>query len=342
MNSYIIASTRESAGKTSLIIGLAAALRKKCSYLKPFGDRLVYQRKKNWDYDATLLMKLWGLDLDPDQITLGFSHSKLRFVYDDRSLSKTLPDMAASASKGSDFLFIEGGKTMSHGASISLDSLTVARHTGAGVIIVASGDSDEVLDDVSFIRKYYNAAGINILGLIINKVRDIEDFRETGLKAVLSSGIKVLGLVPYEEELTHYSVRYLAESLFAKVIGGEKGLGNIARNIFVGAMSTEESMRNPVFAREDRIIITSGDRSDMVLSSLTKGTAAIVLTNNIIPPPGIIAKATEENIPLLLVSPDTFQVAKQIDRLEALVTPDDAKKIGILAGLAEKHITFRG
>jgi uncharacterized protein len=342
MKACIIASTRESAGKTSLIIGMASAMGKKCAYLKPFGDRLVYQRKKSWDYDAALMMRLWELDLDPDQITLGFSHSKLRFVHDERSLSKTLPEMAADASRGTDFLFIEGGKNISYGASISLDPLTISRRTGADVIIIASGEADEVLDDIAFFKSFYNAPDIKIRGVIINKVRDIEDFSETALKTITSSGMDVLGVVPYDEGLTCYSVRYLAESIFAKVIGGEKGLGNIVKNIFVGAMSAEESMRNPLFARGDNVIITSGDRSDMILASLKKGTSAVVLTNNIIPDQNIIARAAEVNIPLLLVAPDTFQVAKQIDRLEALITPDDAEKIGILASLAEKHITFRG
>ena len=46
MNAYIIASMHENAGKTSFIVGLAAARKKKYGYLKPFGDRLIYQRKK--------------------------------------------------------------------------------------------------------------------------------------------------------------------------------------------------------------------------------------------------------------------------------------------------------
>ena len=342
MKAYIVASTRENAGKTSLIIGMASAAGKKCGYLKPFGDRLVYQRKISWDHDAALVTRLWGLDLNPDEMTLGFSHPKLRFVHDERSLSGTLPEMAAKASRGSELLFIEGGKDISYGASISLDPLTVARYTGAGVILVASGEADEVLDDIAFFRSYCSVPGITISGVIINKVRDIDDFTNTSLKTITSSGMNVLGVVPYEDSLTHYSVRYLAENLFAKVIGGEGGLGNIVKNFFVGAMSAEESLRNPVFARNDNVAITSGDRSDMILASLKKGTSAIVLTNNIMPPPNIIAGAAQKNIPLLLVAQDTYHVTKQVYMLQALTTPDDAEKIEKLAQLARNNISLGG
>ncbi|HOO70826.1 MAG TPA: DRTGG domain-containing protein [Spirochaetota bacterium] len=338
MNRYLIASTREGSGKTSLILGIAGAHKKNYGYLKPFGDRLIYQRKKNWDYDSNLVIRLWGLDVEPDRITLGFNHSKLRFVYDEESLKQVINEMIKSASQGVDSLFIEGGKDICYGASISLDSLTLARYAGAKIIIVTSGDSDMIMDDIRFITRYYNSPEIKLHGVIINKVRDVDDFRESFLSNITGMGVNVMGIVPYEEKLTYYSMHYLADSIFAKVIGGEKGLGNLVKNIFVGAMSVEESLRNPVFSREDKLIITSGDRNDMVLASLKEGTAGIVLTNNIIPHSNIIAKASELNIPLLLVTHDTYQVAKQVDRLEALITPDDTGKLAILERLAAENI----
>jgi uncharacterized protein len=338
MNTFLIASTRESAGKTSFILGLAAARKKRYGYLKPFGDRLIYQRKKNWDYDANLIIKLWGLDVDPDRVTLGFNHSKLRFVYDEEGIKKVFAEMIKNASSGMDGLFIEGGKDIYYGASIYLDSLTLARYSGAEVVVVTSGDNDLIMDDIKFINKYFNTSEFNLRGVVINMVHDIEDFKDSFMKSIASMGINVLGVIPYEEKLSYYSMRYLANALFAKVIGGENGLDNVIKNILVGAMSTEEFMRHPVYNRENKLIITSGDRSDMILASLKSDTAGIILTNNIIPPSIIIARATEQNIPLLLVTLETFQVAKQIDRLEALITPEDADKIAILAKLVEKHV----
>ena len=55
MKSLIIASTREGAGKTSLMIGLTRAIEKRFGYVKPLGDRPLYRKKRLWDYDAALL-----------------------------------------------------------------------------------------------------------------------------------------------------------------------------------------------------------------------------------------------------------------------------------------------
>ena len=50
MKNIIIGSVDENAGKTSLIVGLGRAISgKKFGYLKPFGDRLLYRKKRLWD-----------------------------------------------------------------------------------------------------------------------------------------------------------------------------------------------------------------------------------------------------------------------------------------------------
>ena len=52
MDTFVVASMRPSAGKTSIIIGITKALNRKIGYIKPFGDRFLYRKKRMWDYDA--------------------------------------------------------------------------------------------------------------------------------------------------------------------------------------------------------------------------------------------------------------------------------------------------
>ena len=151
-------------------------------------------------------------------------------------------------------------------------------------------------------------------------------------------GVNILGIIPYKEQLTRFTVNFLAERLFARVIAGEKGLGNTVKHIFLGAMSTEESMRNPLFNKENKFLITSGDRSDMILAALDSDTIGVLLTNNILPPANIISKAGEKNIPLLLVPGDTFHSARQIDRLEALPSKENTAGLQFLTQLVEKYV----
>jgi BioD-like phosphotransacetylase family protein len=88
------------------------------------------------------------------------------------------------------------------------------------------------------------------------------------------------------------------------------------------------------------LTITSGDRTDMILAALESNSVGIILTNNILPPPNIISKASERDIPLLLVSTDTYEVAKQIDNLQPLLTKDDTNKIDQLVQLVKEHVNI--
>ena len=60
MKNLVIASLRKDAGKTSFIVGVAGASEKRFGYLKPFGDRLPYRKKRLWDYDAAVCTTLFS------------------------------------------------------------------------------------------------------------------------------------------------------------------------------------------------------------------------------------------------------------------------------------------
>jgi BioD-like phosphotransacetylase family protein len=338
MHRLVIASMRRSAGKTSIIVGLGQASGKKIGYLKPFGDRLLYRKKRLWDYDAALIENIFKLEDNPEELSIGFDHSKLRFMYSEETTRAKLEEMIGLVAAGRDLLVLEAGRELSYGVSVHLDAVSLARATGGTLIFVLSGDEGTILDDATFIRQHVQLENVKVGGLILNRIGDVEDFRATYLPMVQALGMPVLGLLPQLPELSRLSLAFLSESLFAKVIAGEEGLGREVKQIFVGAMSTDAALRNPLFTKPDKIVITSGDRSDMILAALDGETAAIVLTNNILPPANLISLASERKVPLLLVSMDTYETAKQIDAIEPLLTQADAGKIELLGRTVKERV----
>ncbi len=341
MNKWVIASMRRSAGKTSVIVGIAAALNRKMAYIKPFGERMLYRKKRLWDYDSALVTNLFGLKEDPVDMSIGFDHSKLRYMYDEEGTRKKLLETMATIGKDKEILFIEGGRDLSYGISVYLDTLSLAKYTGSRLVMVVSGEEDKILDDILFLKKHVDLAGVNLSGVIVNKVQNLEDFQNTHLPVIQKLDVQVLGVIPFQSELTHFSVYYLADRLFAKVITGEGGLKKVIKNIVIGAWSANVFLQNPVFKKENKLVITGGDRTDMILAALEGDTSGIILTNNILPPSNIIAKASEKNIPLLMVFSDTYQTAKQIESLEPLLTREDTEKVDLLRQMVHKHVQLK-
>ena len=351
MNKIVISSIRGNAGKTSLIAGIISSIKdKKFAYAKPFGDRLIYRRKKSWDYDASLMVNLLGregeLESRYEKITLGFDHSKLRYMYDEEGIKKALSDIVTEIGADNDVMFIESGIDLASGAYLNLDPVSMAKYVDGKLVIVVSGNSDAILDDMKFVEKYMRIKDSNFGGIIINKVNDVEAFENTYVPVIKEMGIDIIGVIPYKEQLTYFTLEFLAEKLMARVLAAEENLKNIVKNIIIGAMSSLYPNKNPLFVspnlnRENQLMITSGDRNDMILDALERDTIGLVLTNNIVPPQNILSRAQERGVPVLLVPTDTYKTAKTIDDLQALLTKDDAEKIKLLSQLVEKYTKIK-
>ena len=337
MKNIIIGSVSEDAGKTSFVVGLGKAMGRKFCYLKPFGDRLIYRKKRLWDYDSALVTNIFGLEQSSDEMTIGFEHSKLRYMYDEAGTKAKLAEMVRNLGNSKDPLFIEGGKDLAYGSSVRLDTLSLVKYLGGKLVLVISGDEGTIMDDITFVKKYVAMAGIDYC-VVINKVSNLEDFKNNHLRDIKEMGINVSGVIPFEKRLTQVSMSFIAEKIQARVVAGDSGLNKCMKQIFVGAISGDIALHTPLFKTPDKLLIISGDRTDIFAAALDTSTAGIILTNNMVPSQNLLAKATDKNIPVLAVPFDTFQTAKQVDDMVPLLTKDDSERIEALKKLIEKNV----
>jgi len=338
MNIFVFASLQEDAGKTSIITGIAKNQTGKFVYIKPYGDRLVYLKKRLWDYDAALITGIFGLNASPEEMSIGFEHSKLRFMYDREGIRSKLQELIGATGDEQVTVFIEGGKDLIYGSSVNMDAASVAELVGGKLVLVVSGDDSTIMDTLAHFRDHIHLKNVELHGVIINKINDLQDFREVFLPDIQEMGFNILGMIPNTPSISQLTVEYLAKQLFAKVIAGDSGLSKIIENVFVGAMSVNAAQRNPLFKKENKLIITSGDRSDMILAAIQENSSCIILTNNILPTATIISKASQKNIPLLVVPQDTYSIAMQVYRLKGLLTKDDMERISLLKEIIKEHV----
>ena len=289
------------------------------------------------------MTQLFSLGEEPETISIGFDHSKLRYMYDRKAIFEEYNRIVNQVGADRDAVFIECGKDLSYGASVYLDPLTISQETGAPVLILAGGGENEIADDLAFIKRFVSSDEANVAGVIINKVVQMEDFCQVHIPEIEALGVNVLGVLPYHAEFETISVSTVADKLFAKVLGGEDGLKNRVRSVVVGAMSVGAALVDPHINDPGKLVITSGDRSDMILAIMeTEGTAGIVLTNDIIPPANIVAKASLRNVPLLLVAGDTYSTALQIEKIRPLLRAEDTTQIDQFTALVSDHVDMGG
>lgn len=278
MNNYIISSTEEDAGKTTIGLGFAFSSDKSFNYFKPFGDRPIYKKKRLIDYDAKLFKNVMGLEEEYEKFCIGFDHSKIKYAYDSDTIKEKISERIQELGENKDGVIIESGENWYFGSSIYLDPVSLYRTIEAEIILVAAGSRTEIVDDLTAAANYFDAMDVPIKGAVLNKVESEDDIRNFAVKDIEGLGMDVLGIIPEISDLYLTRMSFINDMLFGKVVAGEKGLDNIVEHVFVGALSVDEMVRNPHFKEKRKLIVTGGDRSDVILASLNSGTSGVVMT----------------------------------------------------------------
>ena len=331
MKSILFASLDKNSGKTTVELAIAMASGKKIGYMKPFGDNPIYKEKKVVDHDAMLFKEIFKIEAGLDEMCLGLHHSKILHFY--KNIEEELVEKYNKLSEGKELFIIESGEFLWKGKSIGLDAFSIADSLDAKIIFVLSGEHYEVMDELSYIADLKEE---RIEGIILNKARGDEVDRMEG--KAKEYGIDFLGYIPYIEELKAMRVSYIAEKLFAKVVAGEKGIEKDIENVFIAALSAPEIRRHPDFKKRKKLIITGGDRADVITACLEEGTSCIVLTNNIVPSTNILAKANEKEIPLLSVRSDTYTTAKLVENIQPVILSHEKEKLEIIEEAGKRHL----
>ncbi|MEM3866917.1 MAG: DRTGG domain-containing protein, partial [Candidatus Bathyarchaeia archaeon] len=130
------------------------------------------------------------------------------------------------------------------------------------------------------------------------------------------------------------------EKINGKILAGEEGLNNLVQTFLVGAMSVESAMK--YFRRTiNKLIITGGDRTDLILSALETKASGIILTGNLYPSIKVFPKADELKIPLILVPYDTFTTIQLLQKIIGKVKLIDEERIKIAKQIFEENVKWK-
>ena len=340
MKKLIITSTRTHAGKTTIGTGIAMNSDMECGYFKPLGDRPIYTKKTLLDRDTEVFKEWMGLDVDPNDCSIGFEHEKVRSSCKLEGASQTLIDKFEKVSAGKELMIIESGRNFTFGSSLCMDADSLANTLGGDIILVAEGGVRLIIDKVIAASKVFRSTDSKLAGVIINKVHkeDAHMLDEDIIPALEEENINYLGHVPLHPDLEKARASLVLEKLNAKLVAGSGGLDKRIQKVMVGALSADAALRMPDFQNEGKMLITGGDRVDLILVTLSEDTAGIILTNNVLPHPRILSKADELNVPVMSVPMDTYTTAKMVEHIVAELLPDDLDKKELIKGLVKDGV----
>jgi phosphate acetyltransferase len=361
--SIYIATSEPSSGKSIVTLGLMSMLigkTAKVGYFRPIVEDF---EEGGFDNHIETVISHFGLDIQFEE-AYAITKSKLIKKKNKGKLGDVIDliiEKYKRLEERFDFVLVEGTSFTGEGTAIELDmNVLIAKNLGIPTVIVGSGVGktlEELIDSLHLVYDSFKLKEVEVLAIFANKVQaENIELVTTSLKKSLPETI-LINAIPVISSLNHPTVQEIVTDLNAKVLFGEAYLNNQTSNFSVGAMQLCNYL---VHLKEDSLVITPGDRADIILGALQANEsvnyptiAGIVLTGNILPETSILKliEGLSPVVPIISVEEGTYRITNKIGSIKSKIYANNKQKIATsittfekyvdMENLAQKLITFK-
>jgi BioD-like phosphotransacetylase family protein len=349
-NAIYVASTKELAGKSLVTIALASIakdLGQNVGYFKPVGvESATNEKGEPLDEDAETIRTILKIKDDASSVCpLVIRKDKFieQFTNIETSEITNKLEMAyRTVSRGKELILIEGPPTLSVGAFIGCPVPKMAVDFNAKILLVEKAEDDLVVDDILQARDYCTNWKVKLYGVILNQIPSARMLKAKNIvkPAIEKNGIKVIGIIPEDRTINALTINEIYGATGGKILAGKDGMEKTVSTVLIGAMTPESAVRYFRKAKNE-LVITGGDRTDIILAALEAGVSALVLTGNLHPSVKIFPRADELKVPIILVPFDTYTTLQLIQRIVGRIKPTDNARINRVKRLVKENMDWK-
>ena len=344
-----IATTEPYSGKSIVALGIVNMLlakARKVGYFKPIINEDAEGKK---DSDIETMVNHFGLQI-PYQDTFAFTRQEAMRQMEKEAggeMINTIIEKVKKLEDAYDCVVIEGSDYLGEGTAFEFETnVTIAKNLNAPVVIVVSGENktvDQMINTLQAVQRNFENRDVQLLAVIANKVnKEMVANVKQQLTMHLTDGT-ILAVIPEDKNLQNPSVKEIYEQLGGTLLFGHQQLSNQVDNFVTGAMHLPHFLDH---IRENVLIVTPGDRGDIVIGALQASLsvnypkiAGIVLTAGIIPEEPVmrLLNGLQTVLPIISVQEGTFHVTKLLGAIKSKITADNSKKIELAISTFEKY-----
>jgi phosphate acetyltransferase len=282
--------------------------------------------------------------------TYGFKRNELVKLLNDGSTSVIIDRIIEKfkfLESRYNFVLVEGSDFSDEVSFIEMDlNVLIAKNLGIPVVIVGSGKGKTLENYSSQIHLTYDAfkeKEVEVIGVIANKVHE-SNLQEVKLAMQEELPDALVSVIPRVDSLAKPTLKEIVQALKAKVLFGSDMLNNRTGKFSVGAMQLRNFLNH---LSEDTLVITPGDRADVILGTLQAHESAnypnisgIVLTGGLAPDQNVLRliEGLGAVLPILLVQEGTFVTTNKIGSIQSKIYSDNKDKILKSIQVFEEHM----
>lgn len=348
-----VAATQQNDGKTTTSLGLFSALQKRLGrigFIKPVGQRFVEIEGKRIDEDSVLMDQTFSVHtpleamspiaVEPDFTRRYIENSNHEF------LVRRIQNSFDRAAWEKDFVIAEGTGHAGVGSVFDLSNARVAKLLASKVILITGGGIGRPIDEIALNKALFDKEGVELVGVILNKILPdkfeyVRDFARRGFERL---GIDLLGAIPEEPILSNATLGQIAKTTRGTFLNGKNRSRRRVQKVIIGAMNSGHAMQ---YFKHGTLIITPGDREDVILAALSASTlsehdgqtiAGLVLCGDLEPSPPILELLQHSEVPAIATPLDSYSVASSIHSMTVKTLPGDVEKIDKIQTLVERYV----
>ncbi len=352
-NSIYITTAEPYCGKSLISLGISELLLRKTKRVGIFrpivgGRPAQNSRDKNID----LILSHFDLDVAYED-TFAFYRREINDLlsqgrYDE--IIDTIIQKYKHLEDRCDFILCIGSDFVGEGSAFEFDvNADIAKNLGCPVVIVGHAVErtvEQAISPVLLALEAFTEKECHILGIFVNRAEPTTaDDILKALRSHLPDGLDpVLSVIPTTKILDSPTLKEIAQHLEADVLYGEDQLERQAYHYLIAAMYIQNYLP---YLLEKSVIISPGDRADVILSTLQAHQShnypqisGIVLTSGMPPTPPIrkLLDGLPNIIPILSVDNETYETAAKIGNIRSYLHADNKAKIALSLQLFEEHV----
>ncbi|MFV0481399.1 MAG: phosphate acetyltransferase [Campylobacteraceae bacterium] len=345
IKSMYIAPLESASGSLIISMGLLEILRRNIDSIAFF--RPVIPTCKEIDHDIKFMIDHYGLKMDKKDAYC-FTVDEVESLIADgkyNELIQTLVSKFKNLEKNYEFVICEGLPRSLISSSIDFDiNIEFAKNISTPFIDLLNGKNktaQEILDEIKIESNSIKKSGCSHFATFINRLD------EENLK-ILKKQIKQdensfphFYFLPELEELSSPTVEEIKNSLDCKVLfGKEDDFKRTCKHSKVIAMTIENMLPH---LKNGDLVITPGDRADIILGTLMANNSAayptlagILLSGGLLPEKHLINLLKSSNsitLPILSTDGDTITTVMQVNSIPAKIRTNSERKIALAMGL---------
>ena len=345
-----ITNTESRTGSSFVSLGILKLLLSQTSKVGFFRPIISHAPLGQKDNHIDIMLSHFNLDMEYED-AYGFHVSEIVQYKNSGKTDKiidTIIEKYKQLEKKFDIVLVEGSDLMGKGVSFEFNlNVEIAKNLSIPTFLVSSAEDKNVEDAVANLElavKTFAEKDVSIQAVFMNKVKDNKlNAMKTALEKAIPKGTTI-SVIPEIKKLGNPTIREIYNAIGGKILLGESLLDNQVERYEIGAMQLRNFLDRIV---EGSLVITPGDRSDIILGSIQVNASAnypnlsgVLLTGGIAPEKNVLklVKGQAKVLPIIAVKEVTYEAANKIGNIIPKLSLNDTKKIDLSISTFDKYV----